>query len=186
MLTSSITESLTSRSMRVCHRISTARRRASSFSASSSGVSGARSRSSSRRAIFHWQSRMLLRCTSVGCAVSTGAMSARAKKSAGNPCRCPVQRRALLQAKLPGRGGEPASSWARPRRMRCWSSAMLARCEKIAEGAHHEIGVLARQVVEQRVEFLPGSGVVVAVEVDRQSGGCARPGRTPLRLPGRG
>ena len=30
----------------------------------------------------------------------------------------------------PGRGAERSTTWARLRRMWCWSSAMLARCEK--------------------------------------------------------
>ena len=65
------------------------------------------------------------------CAVSTGDTSAMS-----GPCRtvCGAMPAALIRSsacvRLPSRGFEPARSWARRRRMWCWSSAMLARCRK--------------------------------------------------------
>src|SRR5450830_1401916 len=60
--------------MRVCHSVAMRARSSSVLSRNSFGVSGL-SRSASRRAISRSASRMLLRCTSVGCAVSTGEIS---------------------------------------------------------------------------------------------------------------
>src|SRR6266851_662723 len=74
---------------------------------------------------------MLLRRTSVGCAVSTGLMAAVSRKAQSASPVMPASRaRASTCAIEPSRGGEPAMAWARVRRIRCWSSAMLARCEK--------------------------------------------------------
>ena len=132
LATSSMTRRRVPRSMLVCHRISTARRSARRLAASSSGVNSTRSRSSSRRAISISRSIELLRRTSVGCAVSTGLHSAWRRSA----CSL-LARQAGLAGALEriGHGARPrrgalAMAWARVRRMWCWSSAMLARCEK--------------------------------------------------------
>ena len=68
--------------MRVCHSVAMrALQQLQCWRARSFGVSG-RSRSASRRAMSCSASRMLLRCTSVGWAVSTGEISASLKKLA--------------------------------------------------------------------------------------------------------
>jgi len=64
----------------VCHSVSTARRTASSLASASSRVSGMRSRSDNSVARSISRSIVLLRRTSVGWAVSTGLISASAKK----------------------------------------------------------------------------------------------------------
>src|SRR3989442_1607589 len=78
---SSPTCSLVSRSIAVCHRASTWRYNPACMASCSPGVSALRSRHCSRRTISRSQSRMLLRWTSVGCAVSTGLTSASAKNA---------------------------------------------------------------------------------------------------------
>ena len=65
--------SRSSRRMRVCHSVRIDAAQILFARPHAPPASGCRrSRSASRRAISSWQSRMLLRCTSVGCAVSTG------------------------------------------------------------------------------------------------------------------
>ena len=130
--TSSSTSSFSSRSMRVCHSASTARRIDSSLAASSCGVSRVRSRACSSRSSCISRSRTLLRCTSVGCAVSTGTTSAVAEE-AGQRVAASMPAAAIrssARARLPSAGGSPAMSACRRRRLWCRSSARLARCEK--------------------------------------------------------
>ena len=76
LATSSSTVSLVRRSRLVCHSVSTSRRNCSSLASISSGVSWTRSRRSSSAAISISRSIVLLRRTSVGCAVRTGPTSA--------------------------------------------------------------------------------------------------------------
>ena len=131
MVTSSMTRRRVRRNGLVCHRVRTARRNAASFAASSAVVNDCRSRASSRSATSISRSIVLLRRTSVGWAVSTGTTIAVAKKSRNRAGAIPASRaQASAWAMLPSRGAEVVKPWARVRRMWCWSSAILARCEK--------------------------------------------------------
>src|SRR5450830_34321 len=133
--------------MRVCHNVAMRARSSSVLSRNSLGVSGL-SRSASRRAISRSASRILLRCTSVGCAVSTGEISDSARKlRTVLPDTPALSRRDKAYATLLGCGAEPASQWARRRRLWCWSSAILARCEKYENARTTEL-------VWSRVSFL--------------------------------
>jgi hypothetical protein len=172
--------------MRVCHRRSTARRSASSCSACSSGESSVRSRSSSRRAIFHWQSRMLLRCTSVGCAVSTGTHLGAGKEAGesahGRRCR-PSARGPAPCARLPSRGAAPARAWCAAAADVVLVLGDVGQVREVAEGAHHQVGALARQARAAGHSFLRAPRCRYRDGSAARAGGSARRGRRPRRPP---
>ena len=143
--------------MRVCHKVAMRACSSCRLALRSFGVSG-RSRSASRRAMSCSASSVLLRCTSVGWAVSTGAIRA-SRKNACTVSRATPADLSLSSAKptLPCCGFEPASRWARRRRMWCWSSAMLARCEKYENARTTEMAWSRVSLLSRVVSSLPAS-----------------------------
>ncbi|CFP58703.1 Uncharacterised protein [Bordetella pertussis] len=116
--------------MRVCHSVATWPIRARSSSDSSSAVSS-RSRCTSREEISRCTSSVLLRCTSVGWAVSTGitqaSLSRRRIRALFTPCALSDS---MAWRRLPRSGPAPARARSRWRRFWSRSSAMLDRCRK--------------------------------------------------------
>src|SRR6516225_9064078 len=146
--------------MVVCHSVSTARRKASSFAAVSSGVSQRRSRSASSCATSISRSIVLLRLTSVGWAVSTGQTTARVKKFCSLEREMSASRaRASAWAMVPSRcrSGQRVGS--------CPADVMLVfgdvgELRKVAESAD-DLDVLSmREAIQRRFVFF-------AVEADR-------------------
>src|SRR6516165_9703181 len=153
--------------MVVCHSVSTARRKASSFAAVSSGVSQRRSRSASSCASSISRSIVLLRLTSVGWAVSTGQTTARVKKFCSLEREMSASRaRASAWAMVPSRcrSGQRVGS--------CPADVMLVfgdvgELRKVAESAD-DLDVLSmREAIQRRFELVPRGFVFFAVEADR-------------------
>ncbi len=65
---------------------------------------------------------------------------------------------------LPSRGREPASAWARRRRLWCWSSAMFARCEKYEKARTTEMVWLRVSLCSSVVSSSPATRIGVAPE----------------------
>ena len=99
--------------MRVCQSVAISACSNSTLRERSVGVSG-KSRTANKRAISRSASSMLLRCTSVGCAVKTGDISASEKKlctaEALTPASCNF---VSVEAMLPDWDAEPANKCAR-------------------------------------------------------------------------
>ena len=96
----------------------TFRRNAVSFAASSEAVSDGRSRSAKRSATSISRSIVLLRRTSVGCAVNTGMTAASAKNAVRRAGGMPAFRaRPIACAIVPSRGAEAVNACAWVRRM---------------------------------------------------------------------
>ena len=155
------------RRMLVCHRMSTARWRASSLAARSSGVSRTRSRSVSSRAISISRFCALLRRISVGWAVSTGLTRASVKK------RCePVGGDAGLLRPAEGMRQGAFARWRAGQVVRAGAADMVqvlgdvGEVREVAEGADDPGGLLGRQAVEQGLELVPRGLVLVAMEAD--------------------
>ena len=167
--TSSSTVSLVRRSRLVCHSVSTARRNCSSLASTSSAVSWTRSRRSSRSAISISRSIVLLRRTSVGCAVSTGLTNALPKNcrksadaDAGGLRAC-----ASVCGQCSARGAPPAAVVRAHLADVVLVFGDIGEMREIAEGADDAHGLGDRHAVEDRFELAPRRPVVVAMEPDR-------------------
>ena len=69
---------------------------------------------------------------------------------------------------VPGTGvAAPPWLCARMQRMLCWSSAILARCEKVAERAHHLDRALVREAVEGGLKLAARRGIAFPAKRDR-------------------
>jgi hypothetical protein len=114
-----------------------------------------------------WQLRMLLRCTSVGWAVSTGVTWAVSKKAASSALPMPASkaRQGVGQAAFLGRrAGDLVGAGA--------ADVVLVfgdvrQVREVAEGAHHVDGLVAGQGIEGGLQLAAGGVVLVAAEADR-------------------
>ena len=166
----------------VCHSVSTARRSASSPSATSSGVSATRSRSASSSATSISRSIVLLRRTSVGWAVSTGPTRPVAKKSSSWRRVTPACfARASACAIVPSRGAEAAKAWARRAADVVLVLGDVGQVGEEAVGADDLDGVAARQAVQRGLRARAAQCCPRCDGSGWRSGGCARRRRTPPR-----
>ena len=150
--------------MRVCHRVAMRACSSARLASASFGVSG-RSRSASRRAMSCSASRMLLRCTSVGWAVSTGTISASSKKSSTvsrvDAGRLQFGQREADAAGLRRGAGQQVGAAAADVVLVLGD---IGQVRKIGKRAHHRDGLLAREFFQQGAQFDVGIGVVFAAK----------------------
>ena len=127
-----------------------ARRAASTrhWSRALAGVRRPRSRSCSSRSSFISRSRTLLRCTSVGCAVSTGTTWAVAKECRDSACGSmpAASTRSSARTRLPSGGGSPAMSALAAAPSAVHVLGEVGEVREIAERAHHDHRLLAASV----------------------------------------
>ena len=138
------------------------------------GPCAIRSRRSSSRAIARSASRMLLRCTSVGCAVSTGetiaASSQPATATASTAFGADARQRVGQAAALRRRPGERVRA-APPVLVDVLGDVREVR--EVAERANHVERLRDRQRIEQRGEFGPHTVGVGARGAAKADGGAA-------------
>src|SRR5436190_8026720 len=140
-----------------------ARAMSASAVAASAGVSRMRSRVASSCATSISRSSMLLRRTSVGCAVSTG-LTTIASNSACSFARGPQPGERILQS--------AARRRPIPRLLAHQADAVLVLGDigemgKVAERAHHLDRAVVREAVKRRLQLPPVGGIALAPERDR-------------------
>ena len=125
-------------------------------------------RAASSSAMTRSASRMLFRCTSVGCAVSTGEMKARSSVAA---IRSPSMPRRASRSKVIA--SDPSCRW--PCRLVDGAPAQMVpvlgdvgQVREVAEGADHADGALAAQARQQPVEVAAGALVALQPVGDRE------------------
>ena len=168
--------SLDRRSIAVCHSVSTCALQSVSQSARLvRRERGAVAPACSRRAISRSQSRMLLRCTSVGCAVSTGLTSAsREPRAPSRRARRRASRsRSSACARLPGCGGDARERVRAPAPILVHVLGDVGELREIAERAHDVQRLRDRQLVEQRGELGAHRGGVGGVGAAKADGRLA-------------
>jgi len=111
---------------------------------------------------------VLLRRTSVGCAVRTGLTRAVAKNLRKSAALKPAPRACNnVNASVPGGGVPPALERVRIWRMLFWVFGNVGKVGKITEGPHDAHGLAGRHAVEDEFELAPGGFIVIAVKTDR-------------------